>query len=140
MRCVDLHCLRTSRDSDLLAKIVFPAGILQPPFFSLEWYVVIPLGMVRLDDCSGQDIYHMVHLAWLPPTNSRLVLLHTLFTRSLINEQHAFDSSGRLYNQQGKLEEWWTRQTSDAYQIRQDCIVEQYSGMAQNLICMPRPF
>ena len=46
-----------------------------------------------------------------------------------MNEQHAFDSAGRLYNQQGKLEEWWTRQTSDSYQIRQDCIVEQYSGI-----------
>ena len=130
MRCVNLDHLCTFRDTDLLPKIVFPAGILQPPFFSLEWFVVFAVAMIFPHHRSGQDIYHMVHLAWLPHTNSRLVSLRTRFTRQLMkNGQHAFDSAGRLYNQQGKLEEWWTRQTSDAYQIRQDCIVEQYSGI-----------
>lgn len=37
----NLNWLCTSQHSDSLAKIVFPAGILQPPFFSLEWCVVI---------------------------------------------------------------------------------------------------
>jgi endothelin-converting enzyme len=130
-RCVNLDQLYTFRDTDLLPKIVFPAGILQPPFFSLEWSVVFAVAMIFPHHASGQDICHMVHLAWLPHTNSRLVVpLRTHLTRKLMkNGQHAFDSTGRLYNQQGKLEEWWTRQTSDAYQIRQDCIVEQYSGI-----------
>ncbi|KAG6371391.1 Metalloprotease [Boletus reticuloceps] len=77
-------------------EIVFPAGILQPPFFSLEWPGYLSYGSFGM------------------------VAAHEL--------THAFDSAGRLYNQQGKLEEWWTRETSDAYQIRQDCIVEQYSA------------
>jgi endothelin-converting enzyme len=42
---------------------------------------------------------------------------------------HAFDSSGRLYNQDGKLEEWWTNTTSDAFDKKQQCILDQYSGM-----------
>ncbi|KAG1748986.1 Metalloprotease [Suillus paluster] len=77
-------------------EIVFPAGILQPPFFSESWPGYLSYGSFGM------------------------VAAHEL--------THAFDSSGRLYNQQGKLEEWWSRQTSDAYQIRQDCIVEQYSS------------
>ncbi|KAL4074557.1 hypothetical protein V8B97DRAFT_2022777 [Scleroderma yunnanense] len=76
-------------------EIVFPAGILQPPFFSHEWPGYLSYGSFGM------------------------VAAHEL--------THAFDSAGRLYNQQGKLEEWWTRQTSDAYQIRQDCIIKQYS-------------
>lgn len=31
---------------DLLGKIVVPAGILQPPFFSLEWCVVVTVPMI----------------------------------------------------------------------------------------------
>ncbi|KIJ69577.1 hypothetical protein HYDPIDRAFT_24406 [Hydnomerulius pinastri MD-312] len=80
----------------IVPKIVFPAGILQPPFFSHDWPGYLSYGSFGM------------------------VAAHEL--------THAFDSAGRLYNQQGKLEEWWTRQTSDAYQIRQDCIVEQYSA------------
>ncbi|CAL1704979.1 unnamed protein product [Somion occarium] len=41
---------------------------------------------------------------------------------------HAFDSAGRLFNQEGKLEPWWTNATSERYQVIQDCIVEQYSS------------
>jgi predicted metalloendopeptidase len=40
---------------------------------------------------------------------------------------HAFDSAGRLYNQDGKLEEWWTNKTSEAFVERQACIEKQYS-------------
>ncbi|KAH7909726.1 Metalloprotease [Hygrophoropsis aurantiaca] len=77
-------------------EIVFPAGILQPPFFSQDWPGYMSYGSFGM------------------------VAAHEL--------THAFDSSGRLYNQQGKLEEWWTPETSQGYQVKQDCIVKQYSG------------
>ncbi|PFH50075.1 hypothetical protein AMATHDRAFT_75830 [Amanita thiersii Skay4041] len=76
-------------------EIVFPAGILQPPFFSKDWPAYISYGSFG-------------HVA-----------SHEL--------THAFDSAGRLYNQQGKLEEWWTKKTSEGFQVKQDCIVKQYS-------------
>ncbi|KAH7929791.1 zincin [Leucogyrophana mollusca] len=76
-------------------EIVFPAGILQPPFFSQNWPGYLSYGSFGM------------------------VAAHEL--------THAFDSSGRLYNQQGKLEEWWTPETSEGYQVKQDCIVRQYS-------------
>ncbi|KAG6820570.1 hypothetical protein H0H93_015090 [Arthromyces matolae] len=76
-------------------EIVFPAGILQPPFFDASWPSYISYGAFG-------------HVA-----------SHEL--------THAFDSAGRLYNQDGKLEEWWTNYTSEGFQIKQKCIVDQYS-------------
>ncbi|KAH9484148.1 Endothelin-converting enzyme-like protein [Psilocybe cubensis] len=79
-------------------EIVFPAGILRPPFFSVEWPNYLSYGAF------GQ------------------VAAHEL--------THAFDSAGRLYNQEGKLKQWWTNATSEGFKVKQDCIVEQYSGYA----------
>lgn len=76
-------------------EIVFPAGILQPPFFEAGWPAYISYGAFG-------------HVA-----------AHEL--------THAFDSAGRLYNQEGKLEQWWTNATSQGFQVKQDCIVKQYS-------------
>jgi len=76
-------------------EIVFPAGILRPPFFSQEWPAYLSYGSFGM------------------------VAAHEL--------THAFDSSGRLYNQDGKLEEWWTNTTSEGFNERQKCIAEQYS-------------
>lgn len=77
-------------------EIVFPAGILQPPFFHHEWPSYMSYGSFGM------------------------VAAHEL--------THAFDSSGRLYNQDGKLEEWWTNSTSDGFNLRQRCIAKQYSS------------
>ncbi|KAF5386857.1 hypothetical protein D9615_001643 [Tricholomella constricta] len=77
-------------------EIVFPAGILQPPFFEAGWPSYISYGAFG-------------HVA-----------AHELI--------HAFDSAGRLYNQEGKLEEWWTNSTSEGFKVKQDCIVKQYSA------------
>ncbi|KAI3608021.1 endothelin-converting enzyme 1 [Moniliophthora roreri] len=77
-------------------EIVFPAGILQPPFFHKDWPGYLSYGAFG-------------HVA-----------AHEL--------THAFDSAGRLYNQEGKLEEWWTNSTSEGYQEKLDCIVKQYNG------------
>jgi len=77
-------------------EIVFPAGILQPPFFASNWPGYLSYGAF------GQVASHEL--------------------------THAFDSSGRLYNQQGKLEQWWTNSTSEGFQVKQDCIIKQYSS------------
>ncbi|KAI0748278.1 Metalloprotease [Daedaleopsis nitida] len=77
-------------------EIVFPAGILQPPFFHVDWPGYMNYGSFG-------------HVA-----------AHEL--------THAFDSAGRLYNQEGKLEEWWTNTTSAGFKVRQKCIVDQFSN------------
>ncbi|KAG9019715.1 hypothetical protein FRB90_010985 [Tulasnella sp. 427] len=76
-------------------EIVFPAGILRPPFFSQDWPT------------------------YLSYASFGGVAAHEL--------THAFDSAGRMYNQRGKLEEWWTNSTSQHFDERKNCIAEQYS-------------
>lgn len=44
-----------------------------------------------------------------------------------VHYQHAFDSAGRLYNQEGKLEEWWTNATSERFEEKQSCLEKQFS-------------
>ncbi|KAJ7098234.1 hypothetical protein C8R44DRAFT_843505 [Mycena epipterygia] len=75
-------------------EIVFPAGILQPLFFSQDWPSYLSYGAFG-------------HVA-----------AHEL--------THAFDSAGRLYNQDGKLENWWTNSSNAGFQIKQECIETQY--------------
>lgn len=39
---------------------------------------------------------------------------------------HAFDSSGRNYDQNGNYTDWWDDATIDAFKTKTDCFVEQY--------------
>ncbi|KAJ6500490.1 hypothetical protein C8R45DRAFT_70983 [Mycena sanguinolenta] len=77
-------------------EIVFPAGILRPPFFSRDWPSYLSYG------------------------GFGMVAAHEL--------THAFDSAGRLYNQEGKLENWWTNSSNAGFQVKQECIEAQYSA------------
>ncbi|KAH8106762.1 Metalloprotease [Cristinia sonorae] len=77
-------------------ELVFPAGILRPPFFSQHWPSYISYGAF------GAAASHEL--------------------------THAFDSVGRLYNQEGKLEKWWTNSTSEGFKRIEKCIVEQYAS------------
>lgn len=41
---------------------------------------------------------------------------------------HAFDSSGRNYDQNGNYTDWWDNSTIKAFKKKTDCFVEQYSN------------
>lgn len=41
---------------------------------------------------------------------------------------HAFDSTGRHYDQNGNYKDWWTNATVAEFQKRAECFVEQYSN------------
>ncbi|KAK0737918.1 endothelin-converting enzyme [Schizothecium vesticola] len=41
---------------------------------------------------------------------------------------HAFDSSGRHYNKEGKYIDWWSNDTVKAFEERAQCFVDQYSN------------
>lgn len=43
---------------------------------------------------------------------------------------HAFDSTGRHYDQTGKFEDWWTNETISAFKTKTDCFVEQYGNFS----------
>ncbi|KIX02232.1 uncharacterized protein Z518_08171 [Rhinocladiella mackenziei CBS 650.93] len=41
---------------------------------------------------------------------------------------HAFDSTGRHYDQNGNYTDWWTEKTVASFKERADCFVQQYSN------------
>lgn len=43
---------------------------------------------------------------------------------------HGFDDQGRRYDADGNLRDWWTKQDTDEFQKRVDCLVNQYSGFS----------
>ncbi|MDP9055428.1 MAG: M13 family metallopeptidase, partial [Acidobacteriota bacterium] len=41
---------------------------------------------------------------------------------------HAFDDEGRQFDPQGNLNDWWTAADAKAFDQREQCLVEEYSG------------
>jgi putative endopeptidase len=77
-------------------EIVFPAGILQPPFFD-----------PRADDAVNYGGIGMV-------------IGHEL--------THGFDDSGRQFDADGNLRDWWTDRDAATYKERAAKIAAQYDG------------
>ncbi|UZJ51760.1 hypothetical protein CBS101457_001080 [Exobasidium rhododendri] len=76
-------------------EIVFPAGILQPEYFSEYWPTYMQFGAFGC--VSGHEL------------------------------SHAFDPSGRLFDEEGRLKDWWTNDTAAAFNERRDCLIDQYA-------------
>ncbi|KAJ3036718.1 Endothelin-converting enzyme 1 [Rhizophlyctis rosea] len=76
-------------------EIVFPAGILQPPFYGAKDPQYLNYGAIGM------------------------VVGHEL--------THAFDNNGRQYDSKGRLRDWWTNSTSEEFEKRAQCFVDQYS-------------
>jgi predicted metalloendopeptidase len=77
-------------------EIVFPAAILQPPFFSVDAEDAVNYGAI------GSVIGHEI--------------------------SHGFDDSGRRYDGDGRLRDWWTAEDDAAYRARTERLVAQYDG------------
>ncbi|KAI8083066.1 uncharacterized protein BX664DRAFT_267384 [Halteromyces radiatus] len=77
-------------------EIVFPAGILQNPFFGSNYPDYLNYGGIGV------------------------VVGHEL--------THGFDSMGRHYDGNGRLVEWWTNATSEAFDEKASCFVKQYNN------------
>jgi putative endopeptidase len=82
--------------SPLQNEIVFPAGILQPPFFDLEADDAINYGAI------GVVIGHEI--------------------------THGYDDSGRQYDADGNLNDWWTEADAKEFQVRSQKLVDQYGA------------
>lgn len=77
-------------------EIVFPAGILQPPFF----------------DANADDAVNYGGIG--------AVIGHEM--------THGFDDQGRQYDAVGNLRDWWSKESSDAYNERAKKIISQYAA------------
>ncbi len=81
--------------SPLENNINFPAGILQPPFYTNTADMAVNFGGV------GAVIGHEL--------------------------THGFDDSGRRFDADGNLRDWWTQQDAAEFKKRADCLVNEYS-------------
>jgi putative endopeptidase len=85
-----------ARYSPSLNDILFPAGILQPPFFDPQADDAVNYGAIGV------------------------VIGHEM--------THGFDDSGRKYDADGNLTDWWTAEDARRYQAQVDRIVAQYDA------------
>ncbi|HUK32193.1 MAG TPA: M13 family metallopeptidase, partial [Candidatus Acidoferrum sp.] len=79
-------------------EIVFPAGILQPPFFD-----------PKADDASNYG-------------GIGAVIGHEM--------THGFDDSGRKFDAQGNLRDWWTPEDEKNFNERAACVEKQFDSYA----------
>jgi endothelin-converting enzyme len=79
-------------------EIVFPAGIMQFPVFSVSVPSYLSYG--AFGSVSGHEL------------------------------SHAFDSTGRHYDQNGNYTDWWTDATVKGFEERADCFVGQYANFS----------
>ncbi|EHH69434.1 metalloprotease [Gluconobacter morbifer G707] len=77
-------------------EIVFPAAILQPPFFDPQGDMAVNYGAI------GGVIGHEM--------------------------SHGFDDQGRHYDEHGRLHDWWSKSSSDAFQKLADRLGAQYDA------------
>lgn len=49
---------------------------------------------------------------------------------------HGFDDLGRLYDSDGNLKNWWHPETTDAFEQKKKCIIEQYGNYTDSSINM----
>ncbi|MFV0555257.1 MAG: M13 family metallopeptidase [Mangrovibacterium sp.] len=77
-------------------EIVFPAAILQPPFFYMNGDDAINYGGI------GVVIGHEI--------------------------THGFDDRGRLYDEKGNLNEWWTAEDAEKFTAKADILVKQFDS------------
>ena len=77
-------------------EIVFPAAILQPPFFNVNADDAVNYGGI------GAVIGHEIG--------------------------HGFDDSGRQYDGDGNLNDWWTEEDAAKFDERKNALAAQYDG------------
>ena len=77
-------------------EIVFPAAILQPPFFSPDYDNALNYGGI------GAVIGHEL--------------------------THGYDDQGRKYDEEGNLNEWWSKKDKNEFDKRTKLIIEQFDS------------
>ncbi|XP_022784781.1 endothelin-converting enzyme homolog [Stylophora pistillata] len=77
-------------------KIVFPAGILQKPFYDHRFPKALNYAGI------GVVVGHEI--------------------------THGFDNSGRLFNKDGNLADWWSNKSIEAFKNKSKCLEDQYSN------------
>lgn len=96
-------------------QVEIPEGIIQKIFYDTKFPKYLNYG--GLGTAIGHEL--TVSISFKPQEYRKRVLNKIL--------QHALDDTGRLYNSTGYKEDWWTPASTEAFQNRSQCFVDQYS-------------
>ncbi|KAI4454168.1 zinc metalloprotease family m13 neprilysin-related [Holotrichia oblita] len=77
-------------------QIIFPAAILQPPFYHQYFPRAVNYGGI------GMTIGHEI--------------------------SHAFDNRGRLFDNEGNMRWWWTKNDTEKFNKISKCLIDQYNS------------
>ncbi|HXE56008.1 MAG TPA: M13 family metallopeptidase, partial [Tepidisphaeraceae bacterium] len=80
----------------LMNEIVFPAGILQPPFFNANADDAVNYGAI------GAVIGHEL--------------------------THGFDDQGSLFDAEGNMKNWWTKEDKEHFHQKAEALVKEYDA------------
>ena len=80
----------------MLNEVVFPAAILQPPFFYMNGDDAVNYGAIGV------------------------VIGHEM--------THGFDDSGRRFDKEGNMKDWWTPEDTEKFNARAQKLVDQFNG------------
>lgn len=82
-------------------SINIPAGIWQTPFYwDAEWTEVPPaMNFAGIGSVIGHEYFH------------------------------SYDNSGRLFGKNGALDNWWSTESTQAYLVRTQCIIDYYNQL-----------
>lgn len=110
-------------------EIVFPAGILQPPYFSAGWPDYLQVSFAArasaVATCPADETGTPSLIVGLFRVLEQFGAFGAVAGHEL---SHAFDPDGRLYDEEGYLRDWWTKSTAKEFNKRRDCIIEQYGN------------
>jgi len=80
----------------MLNEVVFPAAILQPPFFYMNGDDAVNYGAIGV------------------------VIGHEM--------THGFDDSGRRFDKDGNMRDWWTKEDAEKFEARAQKLVDQFDA------------
>lgn len=109
--------------------IVFPAGILQPLFYSQHFPKSLNYGGIGV--VIGHEITHGFDdkgnnkMLFITPLNNLLV--HYCVAIVLRGEVTFISFPGRQFDKDGNMMQWWNNATIRAFRDRAQCIIDQYS-------------
>lgn len=94
---------------------VFPAGILQPLFYSQHFPKSLNYGGIGV--VIGHEITHGFD-------DKGDLFIRNMFRHRKLNR---FGLSGRQFDKDGNMMQWWNNATIRAFRDRAQCIIDQYS-------------
>ncbi|XP_041627741.1 membrane metallo-endopeptidase-like 1 isoform X9 [Vulpes lagopus] len=131
-------------------QIVFPAGILQPPFFSKHQPQALNLRGCWSEPClPGHSLTAHPHHVPCPPRAvfPAGILQPPFFSKHqpqalnfggigmVIGHEitHGFDDNGRNFDKDGNMLDWWSNFSAQHFREQSECMVHQYGNYSWDL-------